>query len=571
MKKLLVYLKGYTAHSVLAPLFKLLEASFELIVPLVIASIIDVGIYNRDRTYILGRSGILVCLALIGMAAAVTAQYFAAKAATGFGRQLRHSLYVKIQSLSFSEIDGLGTSSLITRMTNDVNQVQNGVNLVLRLLLRSPFIVLGAMIMAFFIDIKCALIFLVAILLLSAVVFGIMAYTIPRHKNIQAKLDSVTLITRENLSGARVIRAFTGEENEINEFNKRNNALSSLQKSVGRISALLNPVTYVIINLAIVILVHTGALRVDAGDLTQGEVIALYNYMSQILVELIKLATLIITVTKAFASADRINHVFEQENTLEHNENPSRSDSYIEFENVSLTYKNASEKTLDNISFKANKGDIIGIIGGTGSGKSSLVSLIPHFYDATEGCVYVDGRDVKSLDYAQLKARIGFVQQKAVLFKGTVRENMKWGREDATDDEIITALKQAQVYDIIADKGGLDFVINQNGSNLSGGQKQRLSVARALVRRPEILVLDDSSSALDYATEAKLREEIYALSYDPTVFIVSQRASSVMEADKILVLEDGECVGQGTHKQLLETCGVYREIYSSQFGKGDES
>ncbi|MCH5320443.1 MAG: ABC transporter ATP-binding protein [Eubacterium sp.] len=570
MKKLLVYLKGYIAQSVLAPLFKLLEASFELIVPLVIASIIDDGINNKDTSFILSRSGVLVALALIGMVAAITAQYFAAKAATGFGRGLRHSLYSKIQSLSFSELDSIGTSTLITRMTNDVNQVQNGVNLVLRLLLRSPFIVIGAMVMAFFIDVKCALIFLVAIILLSAVVFGIMAYTIPKHKNIQSRLDSVTLITRENLSGARVIRAFTGEENEIAEFNRRNTALSSLQKAVGKISALLNPVTYVIINLAIVVLVYAGALRVDVGDLTQGQVVALYNYMSQILIELIKLANLIITVTKAFASADRINNVFEQENTLEHNNNSTLSKSYIEFDNVSLTYKNAGEKTLSNISFTANRGDVVGIIGGTGSGKSSLVSLIPHFYDSSEGCVYVDSKDVKSLDDNDLRDKIGFVQQKSALFKGTVRDNMKWGKKDATDDEIIEALKQAQIYDIIVEKGGLDFEIEQNGANLSGGQKQRLSVARALVRKPEILILDDSASALDYATEARLRDVIYALSYNPTVFIVSQRASSVMSADRIIVLEDGECVGSGSHDELLNDCDVYNEIYSSQFEKEGE-
>ena len=570
MKKLLIYLKGYIAQSVLAPLFKLLEASFELIVPLVIASIIDVGIKNNDISYILIRSGLLVCLALVGMAAAITAQYFAAKAATGFGRELRHSLYSKIQSLSFSELDNIGTSTLITRMTNDANQVQNGVNLVLRLLLRSPFIVIGAMVMAFFIDVRCALIFLVSIILLSAVVFGIMAYTIPKHRNIQSRLDGVTLITRENLSGARVIRAFTGEENEIAEFKKRNNALSSLQKAVGRISALLNPVTYVIINLAIAVLVYTGALRVNAGNLTQGEVVALYNYMSQILIELIKLATLIVTVTKAFASADRINNVFEQENTLEHNSNSRLSQAFVEFDNVSLTYKNAGEKTLNNITFKADRGDVVGIIGGTGSGKSSLVSLIPHFYDANEGCVYVDGRDVKSVDDNELREKIGFVQQKAALFKGTVRNNMKWGKKDASDEEIIEALKQAQIYDIISEKGGLDFEIEQNGANLSGGQKQRLSVARALVRKPDILILDDSSSALDYATEARLREAIYSLAFKPTVFIVSQRASSVMGADKIIVLEDGECVGLGTHNELLEVCEVYNEIYSSQFEKEGE-
>ncbi|MGN0521857.1 MAG: ABC transporter ATP-binding protein, partial [Eubacterium sp.] len=516
------------------------------------------------------KCGVLVILALVGMIAAITAQYFAAKAATGFGRKLRHSLYKKIQSLSFNELDNLGTSSLITRMTNDVNQVQNGVNLVLRLFLRSPFIVAGATVMAFTIDVKCALIFVIAIILLSFVVFGIMAYTIPRHKNVQAKLDSVTLITRENLAGARVIRAFTGEDNEIKEFNKRNNSLSALQKGVGRISALLNPLTYVIINVAIVVLIYSGGVRVDTGILTQGQVVALYNYMSQILVELIKLATLIVTVTKAFASADRINAVFEQKNTLSHNSNSLKSDSYIEFDNVSLCYKNASADSLTDISFKANKGDVIGVIGGTGSGKSSLVSLIAHFYDSTKGTVYVDGRDVKSYDDDELRGKIGFVAQKAVLFKGTVRDNMKWGKKDASDEEITEALKKAQVYDVIEDKGGLDFNIEQNGSNLSGGQKQRLSVARALVRRPEILILDDSSSALDFATESRLREEIYSLSYKPTVFIVSQRASSVMSADEILVLDDGVCVGKGTHSYLLDNCEVYNEIYTSQFGKEGE-
>lgn len=567
MKRLLIYLKGYIAQSILAPLFKLLEASFELIVPLVIASIIDVGIAGGDTKFVIGRSGVLAVLALVGMVAAITAQYFAARAATGFGMKLRHSLYEKIQSLSFNELDNIGTSTLITRMTNDVNQVQNGVNLVLRLFLRSPFIVIGAMVMAFTIDVKCALIFAVAILLLSIVVFGIMRITIPKYRDVQTSLDDVTLITRENLTGARVIRAFTNEENEVEEFRRRNTALSALQKAVGRISALLNPVTYVIINIAIVVLVYTGALRVDVGDLTQGQVVALYNYMSQILVELIKLANLIVSVTKAFASADRISSVLEQENTLEKTDNNKKSNSYIEFAHVSLTYKNASAHSLNNISFKANRGDVVGIIGGTGSGKSSLVSLIPHFYDATAGTVFVGGSDVKSLDADKLREKIGFVHQKAVLFKGTVRDNMKWGKRDATDEEIISALKVAQIYDVIADKGGLDFEIEQNGSNLSGGQKQRLSVARAIVRQPEILILDDSSSALDYATEAKLRDEIYNLSYNPTVFIVSQRASSVISADNILVLDDGACVGFGTHNQLLENCEVYREIYTSQFGK----
>lgn len=567
MKKLLIYLKKYTAESILAPLFKLLEASFELIVPLVIAAIIDVGIQNNDTGYIFSRSGFLVILALIGMVASITAQYFAAKAATGFGRGLRHSLYEKMQSFSFNELDNLGTSTLITRITNDVNQVQNGVNVVLRLLLRSPFIVLGAMIMAFFIDVKCALIFVVAIILLSVVVFGIMAYTIPRYKNIQNKLDSVTLITRENLTGARVIRAFTSEEKEIEEFNKRNNLLSTLQKGVGKISALLNPVTYVIINIAIVVLVYSGAVQVDFGNLSQGEVVALYNYMSQILVELIKLANLIVSVTKTFASAERINNIFDQENTLEKKGSGKKSNSYIEFDNVSLTYKNAGEETLKSISFTVNRGETIGIIGGTGSGKSSLISLIPHFYDSTEGTVYINQTDVKDLDLNNLREKIAFVQQKAVLFKGSVRDNMKWGKKNATDEEINDALKKAQILDIINDKGGLDFQIKQNGSNLSGGQKQRLSVARALVRKPEILILDDSFSALDFATEAKLRQEIYELPYNPTVFIVSQRASSVMGADKIIVLEDGECVGIGTNDELIKSCDVYKEIYSSQFGK----
>lgn len=570
MKNLLVYLKKYTVQSVLAPLFKLLEASFELIVPLVIADIIDVGIKNGDRNYIFGRCGILILLALVGMTAAITAQYFAAKAAMGFGKDLRHALYKKIQSFSFSELDRIGTSTLVTRMTSDINQVQNGVNLVLRLFLRSPSIVVGAMVMAFFINVKCALIFLAAIILLSFVIFSIMAYTVPKHKSVQSRLDSITLITRENLSGARVIRAFTDEENEIKEFNKRNNALSSLQKGVGRISALMNPLTYVIINLAIVVLINSGAAKVNDGILTQGQVVALYNYMSQILVELIKLANLIVSVTKALASADRIQAVFDEDNTLEITDKDNTCSSYIKFENVSLKYKNAADFSLENISFTADRGDVIGIIGGTGSGKSSLVSLIPHFYDATSGTVFVDGKDVKSVNPDDLREKIGFVQQKAVLFKGTVRDNMKWGKKDATDDEIIAALKQAQIYSSIEEKGGLDFFIEQNGANLSGGQKQRLSVARALVRKPQILVLDDSSSALDFATEAKMREAIFSLDYPVTVFIVSQRASSVMSADKIIVLDDGACVGMGNHRELLNSCEVYKEIYSSQFGKEDE-
>lgn len=567
LKKLLIYLKEYVIQCFLAPLFKLLEASFELIVPLVIASIIDVGIVNADIKYIFSRCGVLVLLALVGMIAAITAQYFAAKAATGFGMRLRHALFEKIQSFSFSDLDSIGTSTLITRMTNDAYQIQNGVNLVLRLLLRSPFIVIGAMVMAFTIDVKCAIIFAVAIFLLSVVVFGIMSYTMPKYNNVQKNLDGITLITRENLSGARVIRAFTHEENEIAEFKKRNYALSSLQKAVGRISALLNPVTYVIINIAIVVLVYTGGVRVNVGDLTQGEVVALYNYMSQLLIELIKLANLIVTVTKALASADRISAVMGKESSLEKRNNSEKSNSFIEFHDVSLKYKNASDESLSDIFFKANRGEVIGVIGGTGSGKSSLVSLIPHFYDAVSGTVYVNGADVKSLDTQSLREKIGFVQQKSVLFKGTVRDNMKWGRKDATDEEIISALKTACIYDAVKEKGGLDFYIEQNGSNLSGGQKQRLSVARALVRQPEILILDDSFSALDFATEARLRDGIYTLSYKPTVFIVSQRASSVMNADRIIVLDDGRCVGYGKHSVLLESCEVYKEIYTSQFGK----
>ena len=568
MKSLLVYLKNYVKESVFAPLFKLLEASFELIVPLVIAAIIDKGIANNNTSYILGRCGILVLLAIVGMVAAITAQYFAAKAATGFGRELRSALYQKIQTLSFNELDNLGTSSLITRMTNDANTVQNGVNLVLRLFLRSPFIVFGAMVMAFFIDVKCALVFLVAIVLLSIVIFSIMAYTTPGYKKVQSNLDGVTLITRENFEGARVIRAFTGENNEIAEFNRRNSALSNMQKSVGRISALLNPVTYVIINTAIVILVYSGGVKVNIGDLTQGQVVALYNYMSQILVELIKLANLLVTITKALASADRIKNVFEQKSTLEHNFNDKKSNSYIEFDNVSLKYRNAGDMSLIDISFKADKGDVIGIIGSTGSGKSSLVSLVPHFYDATKGTVYVNGNDVKSLNDDELRNKIGFVQQKAVLFKGTVRDNMKWGKKDATDDEIMEALDISQSREFVEKKDGkLDAFIDQGGKNLSGGQRQRLTIARAMVRKPDILILDDSASALDFATDAALRKAIRGMKSSPTLFIVSQRAASLMHADKIIVLDDGKVAGIGTHDELLVGCEVYQEIYYSQFKK----
>lgn len=568
MKSLLIYLKNYKKESFFAPLFKMMEAIFELIVPLVVSSVIDNGILKNDYRKVLTDVGIMVLLAVVGMSVSVTAQYFAAKAASGFGRELRSDLFKKIQSLSFSELDSAGTSTLVTIMTNDTAQVQNGVNMVLRLFLRSPFIVFGALIMAFTIDVKCALVFLITIPILTAVIVAIMKYTMPRYRSIQFHLDDLTLKTRENLSGARVIRAFTREAEETEGFYEKSKALSHLQKAVGRISALMNPLTYVIINVAIIVLIYEGGIRVNTGELSQGQVVALYNYMSQILVELIKLANLIVTVTRSFACASRIENVFKLQNTLQHTDNSAKVNDYaVCFDNVSLKYNGSSENSLRNIDFKAQKGDIIGIIGGTGSGKTSLVSLIPHFYDSTEGTVYVDGVDVKAQDDNQLRSKIGFVLQKAVLFKGTVRDNLMWGNKEATDDDMIEALKNAQVYDTILEKGGLDAEIKQNGANLSGGQKQRLSVARALVRKPQILVLDDSSSALDFATEAAMRKAILSLNYKPTVFIVSQRASSVMFADLIIVLDDGECVGCGKHDELLENCEVYREIYDSQFVK----
>lgn len=568
MKSLLVYLKNYKKESFFAPLFKMLEAIFELIVPLVVSSVIDNGILRNDYRKVLYDVGIMVVLAVVGMSVSVTAQYFAAKAAAGFGRELRSDLFKKIQSLSFSELDSAGTSTLVTIMTNDTAQVQNGVNMVLRLFLRSPFIVFGALVMAFTIDVQCALIFLVTIPILTVVIVAIMRYTMPRYRSIQFHLDELTLKTRENLSGARVIRAFTREAEETESFFEKNKALSHLQKAVGRISALMNPLTYVIINVAIIVLIYEGGVRVDTGDLSQGQVVALYNYMSQILVELIKLANLIVTVTRSFACASRIENVFKLQNSLQHSDNAVKANDYaVCFDHVSLKYNGSSEASLKDIDFRANKGDIIGIIGGTGSGKTSLVSLIPHFYDATEGTVYVNGVDVKAQEDHLLRNKIGFVLQKAALFKGTVRDNLLWGNKNATDDEMRAALKDAQVLDTINEKGGLDAEIKQNGANFSGGQKQRLSVARALVRKPEILILDDSSSALDFATEAAMRKAILNLSYKPTVFIVSQRASSVMFADQIIVLDDGECVGCGTHADLLNNCEVYREIYESQFQK----
>lgn len=568
MKQLLPFLKNYKIQSVLAPLFKMLEAIFELIVPLVVASIINDGIREGNLKLVVSKALLLVLLAVVGMSAAITAQFFAAKAATGFATEVRHSLFEKIQSFSFNEIDRIGTSTLITRMTNDVNQAQSTVNMVLRLFLRSPFIVVGALVMALTIDAKISLIFLLVIVLLSVVVAVIMKCTVPMYKNVQNTLDSVTLMTRENLTGARVIRAFTEEDDEYNKFKEKNNLLAHFQRSVGRISALMNPITYIIINLGIVLLIYSGALKVESGTLNQGQVVALYNYMSQILVELVKFASLIVTITKGFASGGRIASILNVDNTLEHSDDTNCYNNHaVCFDNVSLTYKGAGEESLTNISFFADKGQTVGIIGSTGSGKSSLVSLIPHYYDATNGRVTVNGRDVKSVDKEELRSNIGFVMQKAVLFAGTVRDNIKWGKKDATDEEINEALRIAQVYDNVYEKDGLDTVIEQNGANLSGGQKQRLSIARAIVSKPEIIVLDDSASALDFATEKALREAILSLDYKPTLFIVSERTSSILSADKIIVLEDGQIVDVGTNEQLLKSCEVYREIYFSQFSE----
>ncbi|MBR3149423.1 MAG: ABC transporter ATP-binding protein [Eubacterium sp.] len=566
MKKLLVYLKQYKLQCVLAPLFKMLEASFELIVPLVVAAIIDKGIRAENMSVVYSRSAVLVLLAFVGMVAAISAQYFAAKAATGFATKLRRALFEKIQGFSFNEIDKLSTSTLITRMTTDVNQAQSGVNMVLRLFLRSPFIVLGAFVMVMLIDVKAGLIFLAVIVLLSLVVFIIMKVTVPKYRGVQSTLDEVTLITRENLNGARVIRAFTNEDSEYRRFNERNNYLAHLQRVAGRISALMNPLTFIIINIGIIVLIRYGAVEVNSGRLSQGSVVALYNYMSQILVELVKFANLIVTVTKGFASASRIASVLEVENTLKTSDDKEKKDSHaVSFSGVSLTYNSAGEESLSDISFYADKGDVVGIIGSTGSGKSSLVSLISHFYDATKGSVTVDGRAVDSYTNDELQKKIGFVMQKPVLFSATVRENIKWGNENATDEEIDDALRVAQIYDAVYEKDGLDTVLEQGGANLSGGQKQRLSVARAIVGKPEIIVLDDSASALDFATERKMREAILSLDYKPTLFIVSQRCSSILTADKIIVLDDGKCVGQGTNDELLRSCEVYREIYASQF------
>lgn len=569
-----MYLKDYKKESILAPLFKLLEAFFELMVPLVMANIIDYGISNRNMGYI-GKMGLLLLLlGVVGLASSITAQFFAAKAAVGFSTKLRQALFDHIEDLSFTDIDKAGTSTMITRMTSDVNQVQSGINMTLRLFLRSPIIVFGAMIMAFTIDVKCALIFVVAIPLLSIVVFGIILSTIPMYKKVQSRLDQVLGITRENLTGVRVIRAFHQEAKEEERFRENNEALSAMQIFVGKISACMNPVTYVIVNGAIIALIYTGAVQVNIGNLSQGEVVAIINYMNQILVELVKLANLIVTMTKALACAERVASVFDigadavyvgvQDQKLA--DKVDKSAPFLDFKHVSLTYQGAGAPTLQDMNFTVNRGDTVGIIGGTGSGKTSLVNLIPGFYPATEGEILLEGRDIRTMSDEELRGRIGVVPQKAVLFKGTIRSNLQWGKPDATEEEMWKALELAQASEVVDGKPGkLDATVAQNGKNFSGGQRQRLTIARALVREPEILILDDSASALDYATDAKLRAALRTLEDKTTTFIVSQRASTIRHADKIIVLDDGEIAGVGTHDELLKDCTVYQEIYYSQY------
>lgn len=573
LRSLLKYLRNYKKETVLAPLFKLLEASFELFVPLVMAAIIDYGIGQADGVYVLKMGGVLIALGLIGLVCSITAQYFAAKAATGFSTELRHELFEHIQQLSYTKMDTIGTSTLITRMTSDINQVQSGVNLVLRLFLRSPFIVFGAMVMAFTVDVKAALVFVAAIPLLSLVVFGIMLITMPLYRKVQSNLDAVLGITRENLTGVRVIRAFNKEADEKQRFEQQNQMLTDAQKFVGKISGLMNPVTYIIVNGALIVLIYTGALRVDAGIITQGQVVALVNYMSQILVELVKLANLIITVTKAFACGNRIQSVFEEETGMTEGSegwtDPGEADTpVVEFDHVNLRYAGAGEDSLTDISFRAMPGQTIGVIGGTGSGKSSVVNLIPRFYDATEGSVRIQGKDARDYRLEELRSHIGMVPQKAVLFQGTIAQNLRWGKENATEAELEKAIEISQAKEFVDGKEDrLNYQIEQNGKNLSGGQRQRLTIARALVRDPEILILDDSASALDFATDAKLRKAIRQMDSHPVVFIVSQRAASIQYADQILVLDDGELAGIGTHAELMESCEIYREIYESQFEK----
>ena len=573
MKKVLTYLTNYKKECVFAPLFKMLEASFELLVPLVMASVIDIGIANGDKQYVIQRCIVLIFLGIIGLTCSITAQYFAAKAAVGFATGLRHALFSHIQSLSFTEMDTIGTSTLITRMTSDINQAQNGVNMFLRLFLRSPFIVLGAMVMAFTIDVKAALVFVITIPLLSLVVFGIMKTSMPLYKKVQQKLDSILRITRENLTGARVIRAFNKEEAEIENFRMHNEALTDEQLFVGKISALMNPLTYIIINIATVVLIYVGAIRVNTGHISQGEVVALVNYMSQILVELIKLANLIVTLTKATACINRIADVLTVSSSMEFVEaketeqkKKGETEVAVEFKEVGLTYEGAAAEALSDISFAVKKGQTIGIIGGTGSGKSSLVNLIPRFYDATRGIVKINGKNVKEYTKKEIRNKVGMVLQKAVLFQGTIRENLEWGKENATEEEMWEALTISQSKEFVEKKEGqLDAFVEQGGKNLSGGQRQRLTIARALMKKPEILILDDSASALDFATDAALRKAIRGMKEKPTLFIVTQRASSILYADQIIVLEDGEMVGIGTHQDLLRNCKTYQEIYYSQY------
>ena len=574
MKKLLIYLKNYKKECVLAPLFKLLEASFELIVPLVMAAIIDRGITVSDRPYIFKMGGVLVLLAAVGLTCSITAQYFAAKAAVGFATKLRYSLFSHIETLSFSEMDTVGSSTLITRITSDINQVQSGVNMVLRLFLRSPFIVFGAMIMAFTVNVKAALVFVVTIPLLSVVVFSVMLASIPLFKKVQSGLDQVLGHTRENLEGARVIRAFNKEEDEAREFNASNEFLTNMQLVVGRISTLMNPLTYIIINCAIIAVIWVGGKQVYGGIITQGEVVALVNYMSQILVELVKLANLIILINKAIACGNRIEEVLETKSSIVNAPSEvnaaSDSENAVVFSRVSMAYASTSEAALTDIDFTAKKGQTIGIIGGTGSGKSSVVNLIPRFYDVSKGSVLVNGRDVRDYDLTELRDKIGVVMQKAVLFQGTIAENLRWGKPDATDEELWHAIEVAQATDVVEGKEGkLDYMIEQGGRNLSGGQKQRLTIARAVVKDPDILILDDSASALDFATDARLRAALRNLQGNKTIFIVSQRTSSIQFADQIIVMDDGQVAGIGTHEQLLEQCEIYREIYESQFKKED--
>ena len=574
MKKLLVYLRDYKKECIFAPLFKLLEASFELIVPLVMAAIIDHGIAVSDRPYIFKMGGVLVLLALIGLTCSITAQYFAAKAAVGVATKLRHSLFSHIGTLSFSEMDTIGSSTLITRITSDINQVQSGVNMVLRLFLRSPFIVFGAMIMAFTVNVKAALVFVVAIPLLSVVVFSVMLASIPLFKKVQSGLDRVLGHTRENLEGARVIRAFNKEADEAKEFNASNDFLTNMQMVVGRISTLMNPLTYIIINCAILAVIWIGGKEVFGGIITQGEVVALVNYMSQILVELVKLANLIILINKAIACGNRIEEVLETKSTIENNPNADTKravgDDAVTFSHVSMSYASTSEEALTDIDFTAKRGETIGIIGGTGSGKSSVVNLIPRFYDVSKGSVSIDGKDVRDYDLTELRDKIGVVMQRAVLFQGTIAENLRWGKPDATDEELWKAIEVAQATDVVEGKEGkLDYMIEQGGRNLSGGQKQRLTIARAVVKNPDILILDDSASALDFATDARLRAALRNLKGNKTIFIVSQRTSSIQFADKIIVMDDGQVAGIGTHEQLLGNCEIYREIYESQFKKED--